>query len=65
VASLPRLGLNGLQVSIGYKISDGIQVSTGWQHQSYSRSSGMFFNGTPQLKMDAIYLHVKLNTSEE
>jgi hypothetical protein len=65
VASLPRLGLNGLQASIGYKISDGIQVSTGWQHQSYSRSSGMFFNGTPQLKMDAIYLHVKLNTSEE
>ena len=65
VASLPRLGLNGLQASIGYKISDSIQVSTGWQHQSYSRSSGAFFNGAPQLKMDAIYLHVKLNTSEE
>ena len=60
-----RLGLNGLQASIGYKISDSIQVSSGWQHQSYSRSSGLFFNGAPQLKMDAIYLHLKLNTSEE
>lgn len=65
VANLPRLGLNGLQASIGYKISDSIQVSTGWQHQSYSRGSGVFFNGAPQLKMDAIYLHLKLNTSEE
>jgi len=65
VASLPRLGLNGLEASIGYKISDSIAVSTGWQHQSYSRSNGMFFNGAPQLKMDAIYLHLKLNTSSD
>jgi hypothetical protein len=65
VASLPRLGLNGLEASLGYKISDSIAVSTGWQHQSYSRSSGVFFNGAPQLKMDAIYLHLKLNTSSD
>jgi hypothetical protein len=65
VAGLPRLGLNGLEASIGYKISDSIQVSSGWQHQSYSRGSGLFFNGAPQLKMDAVFLHLKLNTSEE
>ena len=65
VAGLPRLGLGGLQASIGYKISDSASVSTGWQHQTYSRNRGLFFNGTPQLKMDAIYLHLKLNTSEE
>jgi hypothetical protein len=65
VASLPRLGLNGLEASLGYKISDSIAVSTGWQHQSYSRSSGVFFNGAPQLKMDAIFLHLKLNTSSD
>src|SRR5205085_510733 len=65
VSALPKLGLSGLEASIGYKISDSIQASTGWQHQSYSRSSGVFFNGLPQLKMDAIYLHLKLNTSEE
>ncbi len=65
VSSLPRLGLTGLQTSIGYKISDGIQVSGGWQHQSYSRSAGAFFNGARELKMDAVYLHLTLNTSEE
>jgi hypothetical protein len=65
VASLPRLGLNGLEASLGYKISDSIAVSTGWQHQSYSRSSGVFFNSAPQLEMDAVYFHLKLNTSEE
>jgi hypothetical protein len=65
VAGLPRLGLNALEASLGYKISDSIAVSTGWQHQSYSRSNGMFFNGAPQLKMDAIYLHLKLNTSSD
>jgi hypothetical protein len=52
-------------VSLGYKLSDSIQLSTGWQHLSYSRSSGVFFNGAPQLKLDAVYLHLKLNTSEQ
>jgi len=65
VSNLPRLGLNGLEASIGYKLSDSIHVSSGWQHLSYSRSAGVFFNGAPQLKMDAVYLHLTLNTSQE
>ena len=65
VANLPRLGLNGLEASLGYKLSDSIHVSAGWQHLSYSRSAGVFFNGAPQLKMDAVYLHLTLNTSQE
>jgi len=65
VSSLPRLGLNGLEASIGYRISDSIKVSSGWQHQSYSRDAGTFFNGARQLKMDAVYLHLTLNTSSD
>lgn len=65
VAGLPRLGLNGAQASLGYTVSPSIDVSAGWQRQSYARSSGVFFNGTPQLKMDAIYLHLNLHTSEQ
>jgi hypothetical protein len=65
VAGLPRLGLNGLEASLGYRISDSIHVSSGWQHQTYSRNSGLFFNGAPQLKMDAVYLHLNLKTSEQ
>jgi predicted porin len=65
VAGLPRLGLNGLETSLGYRISDSVHVSTGWQHLTYSRGSGLFFDGTPQLKLDAVYLHLNLKTSDQ
>jgi hypothetical protein len=65
VAALPRLGLNGMEASVGYRASDSIQLSAGWQHQTYTRSNGAFFNGAPQLKMDAIFLHLNLRTSSE
>lgn len=65
VAALPRLGLNGMEASIGYRASDSMQLSAGWQHQTYTRSNRAFFNGTPQLKMDAIFLHLNLRTSSE
>jgi hypothetical protein len=64
-ANLPRLGLNGLEASLGYKLSDSVRFSTGWQHLTYSRGSGLFFNGTRQLKLDAVYLHLNLKTSEQ
>jgi hypothetical protein len=60
-----RLGLNGLEASLGYTLSNSIAVSTGWQHLSYSRNSGVFFHGTPQLKLDAVFLHLNLKTSEQ
>ncbi len=65
VAGLPRLGLTGLEASVGYRLSDSIQVSTGWQHLGYSRGSGQFFNGAPQLKLNAVFLHLNLKTSEQ
>jgi hypothetical protein len=65
VAALPRLGLNGLEASIGYRASDSMQVSAGWQHQTYSRGSATFFNGAPQLKLDAVFLHLNLKTSSD
>jgi hypothetical protein len=65
VAALPRLGLNGLEASLGYQISDSLSVSGGWQHLAYSRSSGVFFNGAPRLKLEAVYLHLNLRTSEQ
>jgi hypothetical protein len=65
VAALPRLGLNGWEASLGYKLSDSVSVSSGWQHLAYSRSAGVFFNGAPQLKLEAVYLHLNLKTSEQ
>lgn len=65
VAALPRLGLNGWEASLGYRLSDSISASTGWQHLAYSRSAGVFFNGAPQLKLEAVFLHLNLKTSEQ
>jgi hypothetical protein len=65
VAGAPRLNQNGLEASLGYTISSSASISSGWQHIGYSRGSGAFFNGLPQLKLDAFYLHVNLKTSEQ
>ena len=62
---LPRLGLNGVQASLGYRLSPSVNVSGGYQHMGYGRSSGAFFNGARQLKMDAVYLHLNLHTSRD
>ncbi|HUE64891.1 MAG TPA: hypothetical protein VMO78_11005 [Rhizomicrobium sp.] len=60
-----RLTQNGLEASLGYSVSGSASISTGWQRQVYTRGSGAFFNGLPQLKLDAFYLHVNLKTSQE
>ena len=63
IAGLPRLGLNGTQVSLGYRLSASVNISGGYQHLTYGRSNGAFFDGSRQLKMDAVYLHLNLHTS--
>lgn len=65
VAGLPRLGLNGSQVSVGYQVSSSVMVSAGYQRLGYAKDGGVFFNGLPQLKMDAVYLHMNIHTSEQ
>jgi hypothetical protein len=65
VTGSPRLAQNGLEASLGYSVSSSASISSGWQHLAYSRGSGTFFNGLPQLKLDAFYLHVNLKTSQE
>lgn len=65
IAQLPRLGLNGWQASAGYHLSPSLHVSAGWQRLGYGRNAGVFFDGTPQLKMDAVFLNLSLATSEQ
>jgi hypothetical protein len=65
VTGSPHLAQNGLEASLGYSVSSSAGISSGWQHLAYSRGSGAFFNGLPQLKLDAFYLHVNLKTSEQ
>lgn len=62
---LARLGQNGTQASLGYQLSPSMRASGGWQKLDYTRDIGLFFNGARQLKMDAVYLHLTLLTSEQ
>jgi hypothetical protein len=63
IAGLPRLGLNGMQASLGYILSPSLRISGGYQHLTYSRGSGAFFDGSRQLKLDAVFLHLNIHTS--
>ena len=65
VANLPRLGLNGWEASVGYALSASASVSGGWQKLDYGRGSGVFFNGAPQLRLDAVFIHLNFHTSEQ
>jgi len=58
-----RLGLNGLEASLGYALSPGIQLSAGWQHLNYGRDQGVFYNGAARLSLDAGFLHLTFHTT--
>jgi hypothetical protein len=62
VPSAPHLGLTGYEAVLGYTFSNSIQPSIGWQHLTYQRSSGLFYNGAPHIALDAVFLHLNLKT---
>ena len=61
-AGAPHLGLTGYEAVLGYSFSNSIQPSIGWQHLTYQRSSGNFYNGAPHIGLDALFLHLNLKT---
>lgn len=63
VPGSPRLSLTGYQASLGYNLSNSIELSSGWQKLNYARSSGAFYNGLPRIGLDAAFLHLSLKTS--
>jgi hypothetical protein len=60
-----RLGLNGTEASVGYSVNAGALLSAGWQHLNYGRDSGVFFNGSPRLSLDAVFLHLTFQTTNQ
>jgi len=59
-----RLGQNGLEASVGYAVSPGLQLSAGWQHLNYGRGSGTFFDGSRKLSLNAVFLHLSVRTTD-
>jgi hypothetical protein len=50
--------VTGFQLSAGYKINTNMLFSIGWQHYDYSRTSGAFYNGLPEISMNAGFLYL-------
>jgi hypothetical protein len=63
VANLPHLAMVGYQAGAAYALSGSVQISAGWQHWAYARSSGTFFNAAPHLSLEGGFLHLNLKTS--
>ncbi len=63
VPGAPHLALTGYQASLGYNFSNSIEVSSGWQHQTYQRGTGLFYNNSPRIGLDAVFLHLTLKTA--
>ena len=62
-SAAPHLGLTGYEAVLGYSFSSSIQPGLGWQHLTYKRSSGNFYNGAPRIGLDAVFLHLNLKTT--
>lgn len=48
--------ITGYQVSAGYSFTSAIELTGGWQQYHYTRNTGFFYNGLPNIRMNAVYL---------
>jgi len=55
----PNLGVQGQSATVGYVLNSNIQLNVGWEHFTYRRNTGLFYNGAPRIGMDAGFLHLQ------
>lgn len=48
--------ITGDQATIGYLFTPAIELTGGWQWYHYARNSGTFYNGLPNIRMNAGYI---------
>ena len=54
------IGVKAYEVSLGYQINTNLQATVGWQELDYDqKGGGVFYNGAPQIDMNAAFLHLK------
>jgi outer membrane protein OmpU len=56
-AGLPDLSERGYEPQIGYTFNPNLQLSLGYQHLDYQRNIGSFYNGKPELSLNAGFLY--------
>jgi hypothetical protein len=61
---LPALDETGSQAEVSYSATDNLDLTLGWEHMHFERSSGAFYDGQPQVGGDAVYLHAQFHVGE-
>jgi hypothetical protein len=46
---------------VGYTLNTNMALTLGWQQWNYATAPGVFYNGSPHIKMDAGYLHLNFH----
>jgi hypothetical protein len=54
---LPEIQETGYEASVAYQINQQLQLTGGWQHMRFTRSSGAFYDGLSRVDGDAFFLH--------
>ena len=47
----------GYEASVSYQLNFQMQLTAGWQHMRFARSSGAFYDGLARVDGDAFFLH--------
>lgn len=55
--ALPRLAETGFEPAVGYVVNSNLQLTLGYQHAEYRRSTGIFYNGKRDVSLDAGFLY--------
>jgi hypothetical protein len=55
----PDLSVHGASATIGYVLNSNLQLNLGWEHFTYKRDIGAFYDGTQSVSMDAAFLHLQ------
>jgi len=57
---VPRVGLHGFGAAVGRSLSENWTATVGWQRLAYA-SDTAFYTGGRRLRMDAVFLHLRLD----
>jgi hypothetical protein len=50
--------VHGYQASAAFVLNTNLQLTAGWQRLRYARSSGLFYDASPAIGMNAEFLHL-------
>jgi hypothetical protein len=55
----PDLSVHGASAAIGYVLNSNMQLNLGWEHFTYKRDTGAFYDGSQNVSMDSGFLHLQ------